>query len=334
MLLLALLMTGSRGGLVGLVVALVAGVIAAGPACLKIVAAALVIVGIGVVYYATYAPQDYVDRLAAVRTDGGTGRSDLWEVAVVIARDRPLTGVGAGNFPAVEARYATHEVDIARIDLVLDKTKVVHNMYLSVLSELGVVGLAFFLSLVVGALAGIVKALRRLRGSDWPFQLLLRGFLVGAIAILIAYSFATAEYEKQLWLLLGAGLALPALAARVPGAQRLLRAHDVLPSPRPVLPRRVGNRAVRTVQQPGRDRASAEAASRRWYRPVTAAEVLTEGRRALHVTFDGRFPKRYERGADVAAARGSGDDLRLLGLCGLGPGARGDGAPGRGRCAP
>ena len=27
----------------------------------------------------------------------------------------------------------------------------------------------------------------------------------------------------------------------------------------------------------------------RWYRPVTAAEVLTEGRRALHVTFDDAF---------------------------------------------
>ena len=220
-LLLALLMTGSRGGLVGLAVALVAAVLAAGPARFKIVAATLVIVGVGVVYYTTYAPEDYVDRLAKVRTDGGTGRSDLWEVAVVAANDRPLTGVGAGNFPVVEARYATHDVDIARIDLVLDKTKVVHNMYLSVLSELGVVGLALFLCLVVGAIASIVRALRRLRGSDWPFQLLVRGFLVGVVAILVAYTFATAEYEKQLWLLLGSALALPAIAARAPGAQRL-----------------------------------------------------------------------------------------------------------------
>ena len=142
----------------------------------------------------------------------------------MVAHDRPLTGVGAGNFPVVEARYATHDVDIARIDLVLDKTKVVHNMYLSVLSELGVVGLAFFLCVVVGAVSSIVRVLRRLRGTDWPFQLLVRGFLVGLIALLVAYTFATAEYEKQLWLLLGSALALPALAARVPGAQ--------LPDPR------------------------------------------------------------------------------------------------------
>jgi len=220
MLLLALLMTGSRGGLVGLAVALVAAVVAAGPGRLKIVAAALVIIGIGIVYYATYAPQDYVDRLAAVRNDGGTGRSDLWEVALVIADDRPVTGVGAGNFPVAEARYAAAEVDIERIDLVLDKTKVVHNVYLSLLSELGSVGLGLFLCLVLGALASIVQALRRLRGSDWPFQLLVRGFLVGVVAIMVAYTFTTAEYEKQLWLLLGVAFALPALAARVAGATR------------------------------------------------------------------------------------------------------------------
>src|SRR5918995_2909112 len=61
-LLLALLMTGSRGGLIGLAVALVAAVLAAGPARFKIVAATLVIVGVGVVYYTTYAPEDYVHR--------------------------------------------------------------------------------------------------------------------------------------------------------------------------------------------------------------------------------------------------------------------------------
>ena len=221
MLFLALLMTGSRGGLVGLAVGLAVAVVVAGPGRLKIVAATLVIVGIGVVYYVTYAPQDYVDRLAEVRSDGGTGRSDLWEVALVIADDKPVTGVGAGNFPVAEARYAAAEVDIERIDLVLDKTKVVHNMYLSLLSELGVVGLTLFLGLVLGALASIVQALRRLRGSDWPFQLLVRGFLVGVVAIMAAYTFATAEYEKQLWLLLGAALALPALAARAAGENHL-----------------------------------------------------------------------------------------------------------------
>jgi O-antigen ligase len=181
---------------------------------LKVAAATLVILGMGVAYYAAYAPEDYVERLASVREDQGTGRSDLWKVAFEIVDDRPLHGVGAGNFPLAEARYATSEVDIARIDLVLDKSKVVHNTYLGVLSELGFVGLTLFLCLVVGALASAVRAVQLLRGHDWPLQLLIRGFFVALVGILAAYTFASAEYEKQLWLLIGTALALPALAAR------------------------------------------------------------------------------------------------------------------------
>ena len=109
------------------------------------------------------------------------------------------------------------------------------------------------------------------------------------IAILIAYSFATAEYEKQLWLLLGAGLALPALAARVPGAQRL--PGGPMTRFRPLV---LCYHAVSATWEHQLS-SSPDAIARqlrlllRWYRPVTAAEVLTEGRRALHVTFDDGF---------------------------------------------
>jgi O-antigen ligase len=213
LLLIALLMTGSRAGLVGLAVALVAAVIAAGQSRFKVAAATLVMLGIGVVYFAAYAPQYQVERLSSVQQDRGTGRSDLWVVAGEIVRQEPLKGVGAGNFPLAEARYAATEVDISRIDLVLDKRKVVHNTYLSILSELGFVGLTLFLGIIVTALASLLYAIRLLRGRDWPFELQLRGFLVGLLGILAAYTFSSAEYEKQLWLLVGIALALPSLVS-------------------------------------------------------------------------------------------------------------------------
>jgi O-antigen ligase len=206
-------MTGSRAGLVGLAVALVAAVVAAGQSRFKVAAATLVMLGIGVVYFAVYAPQYQVERLSSVQEDRGTGRSDLWVVAGEIVRQNPAHGVGAGNFPLAEARYAATEVDISRIDLILDKRKVVHNTYLSILSELGFVGLALFLFIVVTALASTVYAIRLLRGRDWAFELQLRGFLVGLLGILAAYTFSSAEYEKQLWLLVGIALALPRLVS-------------------------------------------------------------------------------------------------------------------------
>jgi O-antigen ligase len=131
-----------------------------------------------------------------------------------VASDRPITGVGAGNFRQAEARYAAREIDIGRIDLVLDESKVVHNTYLSILSELGVVGLGLFLCLVVAAFACVVQALMLTVRRHEPLELVVRGFLVGLLGLFASYVFASAEYRKPLWLLLGVALALPAVLGR------------------------------------------------------------------------------------------------------------------------
>ena len=102
----------------------------------------------------------------------------------------------------------------------LDKTKVVHNMYLSLLSELGLVGLVLFLFLVVAAFASIVRALRQPAWHRLAVPAARARLSRGVIAILVAYTFATAEYEKQLWLLLGSALALPTFAPRMAGTNR------------------------------------------------------------------------------------------------------------------
>jgi O-antigen ligase len=215
-LLVALLLTGSRGGLLGLSVALLAGIILAGAGRVRfgLVAVTLVMGSAVLVYYAALAPAEQADRVAAIGDDGGSGRTDLWRVATEVASDRPLTGVGAGNFREAEARYAAREIDIARIDLVLDESKVVHNTYLSILSELGVVGLGLFLFLVLAALASTVRALTLIVRTSEQLELLVRGFLVGLLGLFASYVFASAEYRKPLWLLLGVALALPAILAR------------------------------------------------------------------------------------------------------------------------
>lgn len=209
LLLAAVFMTGSRGGLVALAVALATAIVMSGRERVKTVSAVLVIAGCGVAYFAAFAPPEQVDRLAAIRDDGGTGRSDIWAVAFETVRDRPVLGVGAGNFPVVEGRYATQAVDIGRIDLVLDESKVVHNTYLSFLSELGTVGFLAFAFVALAALSTGALAVRRLRPERWELQLVTRGFLIGLLGMLVAFAFFSAQYEKQLWLLLGVAFALP-----------------------------------------------------------------------------------------------------------------------------
>jgi O-Antigen ligase len=213
-LLLGLLLTGSRGGLIGMAIALTAAIMLAGPGRVAIIAATLVMLGAGVAYYAAVASPGQVQRTLSARAEGGTGREDIWAVAWEAVRDRPLVGSGAGNFTLVAPSYAVGDLNISRVDLVVDKPKVVHNTYLEVLTELGIVGAALFVFLLLGAVAATFSAVRRARAQPWAVQLLVRGFTVGLIGILIVYFFGSREYEKQLWLLLGIAFALPTVVSR------------------------------------------------------------------------------------------------------------------------
>jgi hypothetical protein len=55
--------------------------------------------------------------------------------------------------------------------------------------------------------------------------------VVGAVGVLGAYVFLSAQYEKQLWLLLGLLVALPAVAAAAEGDQT----HERLPRRTPAI---------------------------------------------------------------------------------------------------
>jgi O-antigen ligase len=213
-LVIALFLTGSRGGLVGLAVAVVLGVAFAGPLRARAVTAVLALGAVAVVWFGFFAAPAAVDRVTNFTEGGGTGRTDLWSVAMAAVADHPVLGVGAGNFTVVEPQYAFSGVNVSRIDLVFDERKVVHNTYLHVLSELGVVGFAAFAGLL---LAGLVAAFRSIRGfqrGSPDVELLVRGFAAAFGGVLAGYLFASAQYEKQLWLLLGVALALPSVARR------------------------------------------------------------------------------------------------------------------------
>ena len=73
--------------------------------------------------------------------------------------------------------------------------------------------------LVVGAsVIGSFRAISRMRGVPLEVELLVRGFTVGLLGVLAAYSFESSQYEKQLWLLLGVGLAIPSILRRLQAA--------------------------------------------------------------------------------------------------------------------
>jgi len=208
----ALVRTESRGGLIGLGAMLLAGLVFSGPVRARAATIVLAVSGFAVAYFTLVAPPQSLGRLTSFGAGGGSGRTDLWSVALDITRNHPLAGIGAGNFQLVEPAYALHNRNLPRFDLIVDTSKVVHNMYLNALVELGVVGLCLFMLLIVYAFTSAFRAVSAFaRTGDREMELLARGIIIGTIGMLVAFFFLSAQYEKQLPLLLGMLAALSSL---------------------------------------------------------------------------------------------------------------------------
>ncbi len=208
---MALFLTVSRGGIVALVAVLVAGVFVAGPRRGTVLAAAVAGLVMAVVYFGAFAGVQEREHL--LKSDGGTGRTDIWKVGWRMVEANPALGVGAGNFANTSVHYLLEPGAIARPDFIVDEPKVAHNTYLEMLAELGVVGLVLFLAIIGGALSSLLKAARTFAaGGDREMDVLSRAVLIALVGFLTAAFFGSRGFSNQLWLLLGLGPALLGLA--------------------------------------------------------------------------------------------------------------------------
>jgi putative inorganic carbon (hco3(-)) transporter len=213
---IAVLMTLSRGALIGLAAALMLAPLALGRGRRGIALVFVVTAVVGTVaWYAALAPAGSVQRVTHPGQGGGTGREDLWRVGWRMVKDRPVAGVGAGNFPVSSVHYLLRPGKTQRDEIIVDKKKVAHNIYLTVLSELGTIGFALFAVILGQCLirAGQAARLFRDRG-DLTMELVGRGLFLALISLFVADFFSSALYSKQLWLLLAIAPALVAVAGR------------------------------------------------------------------------------------------------------------------------
>jgi O-antigen ligase len=211
--LLALLLTLSRGGLVGLGCALLAA-IACGGRWRPIAAGAAVTIALLTVGYFTLVATP-VERQRVMEVEGGTGRTDIWTVGMRMVRAHPVAGVGLGNFQTSSVHYLLEPGAIKRSEFIVDEPKVAHNTFLELLAELGAVGFALFLAIIAFSMSAAWRAARAFAArGDHRMELLARGVLVSLVGILAADFFISANFQKQLWLLLGMCPALLVLARR------------------------------------------------------------------------------------------------------------------------
>jgi O-antigen ligase len=171
---------------------------------------------VGALYFAAYPKA--LERLTAA--DGGSGRADIWQVAWRISAQHPAVGVGLHNFTVYSPRYVRQPGALNNVDLIAERPHAVHNTYLGLLAETGVVGLGLFVAVIGASLGAAQKAAAMFdRRGDQALCTLSRGVLVAAVGVLVAAFFASLGSEPMLWLLLALGPALLGVAARLPQAK-------------------------------------------------------------------------------------------------------------------
>ena len=215
---LGIFLTVSRGGLIALAVALVAGIFLGGRwRPLAVLATLLIGIG-GFYYFAVLAPPEARERIASTsqgETELKQGRTTIWKVAERAFKANPVQGIGANNFEDSARHYLLQPGALGRTDLIIATPRVVHNTWLGQAVELGLVGLSLFVAVVLFSVGSAIRAARHFSAlGDRGGEALARGVAIGLIGILAADTFISEEYSKPLWILLGLGPALLGVAQR------------------------------------------------------------------------------------------------------------------------
>jgi O-antigen ligase len=146
---------------------------------------------------------------------GGSGREDIWTVAWRIFRIHPLNGIGLGNFRVQEARYVLSPGGFTHVRLISETPEFVHNAYLELMAETGVVGLVGFLFVVFASMRASWLAAERFDSiGETGLGNLARAVLIATISMLAAMFFISNAHDYRLWALFAIGPVLHTLAKR------------------------------------------------------------------------------------------------------------------------
>ena len=180
----------------------------------RIAAVPLVVLLVGAVTFVAFAPAEQRDRLFQSE-GGGSGRTDIWEVGSRAFADHPLRGSGMGTWESVLPLYLDQPGLVERTDIIIDRPTEAHNLFLHIAVEEGVIGAAMFFAIIFAGLVATVQAARLFRRTgDVRSEGLARATFAATAGYLGSAFFVSAQYEKPLWLLLGIGVAMLAVARR------------------------------------------------------------------------------------------------------------------------
>jgi O-antigen ligase len=198
----AIVLTMSRGAMLG--VALVAAVVtvARGQLVVPLVGALLAAPGlalVGPMFWERWTE-------AATLADRAAGRLDILEVGWMVVRSRPLAGVGLGGFPLVYYDYLSEAAGVAAKHaeaVAKAMIKYPHNIYLGSAAELGVVGLGLLGVALAVHLRGAFRGWRALVAVRHPAAPLALAVVAALAALALQGASLDILYRKYFWMTLG-----------------------------------------------------------------------------------------------------------------------------------
>jgi O-antigen ligase len=184
----------------------------------KRVALIVVALGAGVLLYAAF--DDLAARGESLfnSREGGSGRANLWRASFAAWEQHQVRGLGYGAFinESNDLLRGTPGVDFSEYRL-RESGQVAHSAYLGTLAELGVVGLALFLLLLVSLFVTLRRASREALARSDPLVVAgSHALMVSLGGFAVASLFLSTEVDRGLWVMLGAGLAMARIAASPP----------------------------------------------------------------------------------------------------------------------
>ena len=201
-LLLAIVVTQSRGGLLGVV-----GVLAVF-AWRRVRSKALLISAGSVLMGVLYVVAGISGRKSGGAAEAGLdesamGRLHAWEAAFGMALDNPLSGVGLNNFYSNYYFYSAYWDGL---------NHAVHSTWFGVLGETGFLGLFAFLSMLIALIKSASASLRTLAEGQQKYppvlQTIAEGILAGLIGFSVSGTFLTQGFTWPLYILLALTVAL------------------------------------------------------------------------------------------------------------------------------
>lgn len=168
-------------------------------------------------------PQEYWDRMATITAsaeerelDGSqSGRLHFWKVALDMAGDRPVLGVGHRGY---EPSYNQYDFSGG----VHGENRAVHSAWLGVLAEAGYPGVLLYVGIVLAALLSCGRVRRAARRGEVPAELGAYAVALetGMVAFIVGGSFVSFQYSEMLWHYFGLTMALERVAARAAVEER------------------------------------------------------------------------------------------------------------------